>query len=391
LEGDGTVTEMWSAGTADYGRDLCSRWLVPFLKTPEEASNNPDLATWSIDNLPESGPGGWFEADPREIYDLDGRLVYRDFTMALEDGSELRVRTSPARALAPDVVSLAATPPLRIGERLEQARAFANDAKLEEVAQASLVCYAYPKLGLLCRERDGDRFIVDLGDFSLLSAEPMVLESPELLGVSPPSGVATSITEEIGAELGVLTPVGLPEGGDLESEVAEGGGLENMVAGQEAASHEHTLPGLILCPQESPVYCAVAVAQMVLAHFGIKATQTEISASMGTGPKGSTNEQQMKAYKELSKGDLDPQLDMSASFSDPQFEISGGRPSKSGVPGHARLCGGYKVVPTANGVDTKWLYIYDPWPPQQGAIYWEDWRAIPHTNFIYVRPTGVLG
>jgi hypothetical protein len=383
------VTDLWSVGTADDGRELCSRWLVPFLKTPEEAIYNPDLAAWSINNLPESGPGGWFEADPREIYDLDGRLVYRDFTMPLADGSELRARTSPALALAAEVVSLAATPPLRIDERLERARAAAKNAKLEEVGRSSLVCYAYPKLGLLCRQWDGDKVIVDLGDFTLLRAEPMVLESPEFLGVSPPSDLAASITEEIGAELGALTPVGLPEGGDLDWEIAEGGGLEYFVASQEAASNEHTLPGLVLRPQETPVYCAVAVAQMVLAHFGITATQSEISASMGTGPMGSTNEQQMKAYKELSKGDLDPQLDISASFSDPQSEVSNGRPSKSGVPGHARLCGGYKVVPTANGVDTKWLYIYDPWPPQQGAIYWEDWRAILHTNFIYVRPTGV--
>jgi hypothetical protein len=38
----------------------------------------------------------------------------------------------------------------------------------------------------------------------------------------------------------------------------------------------------------------------------------------------------------------------------------------------------------------RWLRIYDPWPWNAdicagGQIVWEDWDAVNHTNFIYVR------
>jgi len=72
--------------------------------------------------------------------------------------------------------------------------------------------------------------------------------------------------------------------------------------------------------------------------------------------------------------------------------IDTNRPLKSGIPGHACACAGWKrqnifIVGQAPG---RWLQINGPWPRhadicQGRAVAWEDWNRVTHTSFIYVR------
>jgi hypothetical protein len=114
---------------------------------------------------------------------------------------------------------------------------------------------------------------------------------------------------------------------------------------------------------------------------------------MGTTSGSGTDQSgQIAGYQSLSKNSLEATLDTSADWSEAKSEIDAGRPLKSGIPGHARACFGWKRqnIILIGTTPTRWLYILDPWPWNTdicsgGAVYWENWDSVNHTNFIYVR------
>jgi hypothetical protein len=112
---------------------------------------------------------------------------------------------------------------------------------------------------------------------------------------------------------------------------------------------------------------------------------------MNTGAGGTDNSDQVAGYESLTNFSFDATYDSSAGWSEAKAEIDGGRPLKSGIPGHARACNGYRRTFgfVLSGFDYA-VHIYDPWPWNAdicngGAVYWEDWDAVTHTNWIYVR------
>ncbi|MCA2685045.1 MAG: C39 family peptidase [Microcystis sp. M038S2] len=353
--------------------------LLPFLIPVTEAGPS-EMDVWNISNLPEAGSGDWFSKPPLEIFDFDGNLLYRDYVMDWSSGKELRVRTSGITALIPSVLSLGVNIPLNLEGRLERARKVAQANELNpEVNAKALVCYAYPKLGLQCYDQQGSKFVIDLGDFTILpvSTEPTI--SPDLITTFSPSLFLNKLTLTVAKERYTGREDKFT---DLEGRLEAGESLEPIVSSLREQSTEVTLKEFKLHPQDTPVFCAVATARMILEYYGFQYSQAEIARAMNTASDGTTNDNQIKGYISLGKGLLAvPPLDTTASFSEAQFEIEQGRPFKTGVPGHARACAGFKVEAGA----IKSLYIYDPWPPGQGATYWEKWEAITHTNFIYVR------
>jgi hypothetical protein len=147
-----------------------------------------------------------------------------------------------------------------------------------------------------------------------------------------------------------------------------------------------------LYAQQTDVYCAVATGQMILDFYRWYYTQDEIAAAMNTGATGTTNPDQEAGYESLSRQCLDATFDGSADWEEARAEIDANRPLKSGIYGHARACAGWQRqnLFLVEQQPKRWLRIYDPWPwnadiCQGGAIVWEDWDTIDHTNFIYVR------
>jgi hypothetical protein len=147
-----------------------------------------------------------------------------------------------------------------------------------------------------------------------------------------------------------------------------------------------------LYAQKTNVYCAVATGQMILDYYRYYYSQDDIATAMVTGPGGTTNPGQVQGYETLSKNCLDATYDSTANWSEAKAEIDANRPVKSGVPGHARACAGWKRqnIFIIGQQPKRWLKIYDPWPWNAdicngGKIVWEDWDTITHTNFIYVR------
>jgi hypothetical protein len=148
-----------------------------------------------------------------------------------------------------------------------------------------------------------------------------------------------------------------------------------------------------LYAQQTSVYWAVATGQMILDFYRWNFDQAAIAAAMGTGAGGTDNSGQVAGYQSLSNTCLVASLDLSADWAEAKAEIDANRPVKSGIPGHARACAGWQRqnLWLVGQPPKRWLRIYDPWPwnadlCQGGAVYWEDWDAVTHTNFIYVRP-----
>ena len=146
-----------------------------------------------------------------------------------------------------------------------------------------------------------------------------------------------------------------------------------------------------LYAQQTNVYCAVATGQMILDFYRRYFTQDQIAAAMGTDSGGTGNPGQVAGYESLSNNCLDATYDTSAAWSEAKSEIDANRPLKSGIPGHARACAGWmKTWSWSSFSYDLSLKIYDPWPWNAdicagGAVVWEDWDAVTHTNFIYVR------
>lgn len=147
-----------------------------------------------------------------------------------------------------------------------------------------------------------------------------------------------------------------------------------------------------LYAQKTNVYCAVATGQMILDFYKYHYTQNQIATAMGTGSGGTSNSGQVNGYESLSKNCLNATYDNTANWYEARNEINANRPLKSGVPGHARACAGWRQqrIWIIGQQPKRWLKIYDPSPwnadiCKGGRVYWENWNAITHTNFIYLR------
>ena len=146
--------------------------------------------------------------------------------------------------------------------------------------------------------------------------------------------------------------------------------------------------------QHTNVYCACATGQMLPDFYRYYYNQDECATAMGTGPYGTTGSGMINGLKSLSRNCLDAVWDGSASYSEAKAEIDANRPVGSIVPGHARACFGWKRqnIYLIGDTPTRWLYILNPWPWNSdickgGAVYWEDWNALPVTDraFVYLR------
>jgi hypothetical protein len=148
----------------------------------------------------------------------------------------------------------------------------------------------------------------------------------------------------------------------------------------------------MLYAQQTNVFCAVATGQMILDFHRWPFTQDQIATAMSTDAGGTTNPNQVAGYESLTNNSFDATFDGSADWAEAKAEIDANRPVKSGIPGHARACAGWKRQNLffVTQAPKRWLQIYDPWPwnaniCEGGNVSWEDWDAVNHTNFIFVR------
>ncbi|MGJ4905133.1 C39 family peptidase [Bradyrhizobium sp. HKCCYLS2058] len=358
--------------------------------------------------------GSDLDPNPIIIFDLTGTPAFYDFSFyqqALLVGvirctADTRLQ-SAAWAFEPPSRQLSDTNALKIAT--EAMNKIAPDATL---VSHSFVAYSYAKIGVrVSYVKDGHpaSFIVDYYDRSVLTQTDLapspppvdlldsidgliphsILDSQKLgfLDLSEPEPLRGQSEREM---IRSIVSGILPESGDLPDikfDDSDYKTLQAYFAATPPAIASSILP-VPLFAQITPVYCAVASAQMILAYFGFTATPEQIAEQMKPGPKGATNKAQVSAYQFFAGGRLAPTFDQAPSFDHALDALQKFIPFKSGLPGHARVCRGWKQYSfvsslTGNVTGTEhYFLINDPYPVGEGSIRWENLKNHNYANAI---------
>jgi hypothetical protein len=354
--------------------------------------------------------------EPLVLYDLNGAELFYEFMVNFDDKIVGAIKTSASRSLGSPVVAVEMGPLRWDPERaIRLAREKAGrQHEGAEVVGTALVCFSYPKVGVRVDLSEGhDEFSVIYDAASLSRITRFGDDRHE--GVS-----AWSFYEEIvqrdedrrlrrwdlaERELEAVSQRNervfesaftdreadnLRDSFRIDSRYKYFPAYSSRVLkyGPRCSPHDC----FMLYSQQTDVYCAVATGQMILDFHRWPFTQDQIAAAMGTDATGTGLDGQVAGYESLTNNSFDATLDSAPDWSAAKAEIDANRPLKSGISGHARACTGWKSqnVFLVTQPPRRWLQIYNPWPwnediCQGGAIVWEDWDAVTHTNFIYVR------
>jgi hypothetical protein len=385
-------------------KEIATRQMLSFITLPdtEEEVEPPPLRhasgkpMFSLDALDDEAIGEGpelFNWKSRDIYDVNGLLLFREQALNLASGNEWHVCIAASDLLqaqvwcacdydgsAPNVETLIARALAELRDNTDL-----EPLIVEGEEDIRLVSYSYPNLGIPCYSltNPATKFVIKLEDLTIIPLEPyMPQENPEsLTAVWSPYNMAVrspmaQLSERWQQSMNLLPA--LPN--TLED-------LPDAIrAARDSIVEQHIItPPLTLIPQKTSVSCAAATAQMLLKHHDIKKVppQLTIAADMQTGSTGPTPENQIIVVNSLLTGTgLQAVLEQEPSFEKAQIELRAGRPFKTGGPLHARAVGGFR----SEVGDVNWLYIYDPQPENQGKICCERWNAELHNNFMYVKP-----
>lgn len=371
------------------------------------ASGVTDFAEWGSSDV---------DPEPLIINDLNGERLFYDFNVRLGKQTIGVVRASANTAVGSPIVSLQLGPhKWSINDAAQEAAKVVKKREAHaDINDTSLVCYCYPKIAIRVqasdREAGPSSMLVDVADF-----KPV-----ERFGAEEDEGISSySFLDEVAipqADLRLSRWEAAEDELEASLEAAptieQEGAKIDLADLKEKLALEPYFPYIpfyswktvryaprcnapevfLLYAQQTNVYCAVATGQMILDFYKYHFDQHTIATAMGTGAGGTSNTGQVNGYESLSNNGLNATYDNTATWSEAKAEIDANRPLKSGIPGHARACAGWKRqnLTIIGQPPKKWLKIYDPWPWNAdicngGAVYWEDWDSVNHTNFIYVR------
>ena len=200
-----------------------------------------------------------FAAPPEEIYDLNGSLLFREFVFPLDGGVEVRVRTGANKALGALIVSVSVAQPWDQQAAVKAAAARAAETGVGRPRQpVQVICYAYPRLGIVLEGGSRGPLVMDLMDGE---AHPLSGDAAEGFWW-PYDGLAPGVAERAAARFSQEKEA-LTEAPPSTLGTSEPLGLESS-----AGKLEHTI-GLHLIVQERQNFCAPAASAMILRHHGM--------------------------------------------------------------------------------------------------------------------------
>lgn len=362
----------------------------------------------------ESWLAGAVRKEPLTIHDINGTPLFHDFAVAR--GKEVfgHVRVAASQVLGSAAVATELGP--RLWSYDEAVKKLTPKVKREfartKIAAPKLVCYSYPKLGVMFEVDDGNTTTQAIYDVSSLTRVPMKPERPDSEGFHAWSFYdALSQADrkrrlarfkKVEAERGAIPEKIRREMLAARSLTAVNAKLDAVLVYRRTVTkllqycthyghtHARSHHCFVLHGQQVNDYCAVATCQMILCYFRHYHSQDGIAPSLGYSAGGGCPPDQSPGYKSLTCNHLDASFDASPTWEKGRDQIDLLRPFKSGIPGHARAVAGYSYVrwAWALGLEEKKLYVYDPWPWNAdyavgGAVTWEDWDAVTHTNYVY--------
>lgn len=369
------------------------------------------------------GAEGWekarIQSKPRIVYDLSGLPLFYDFAVYSGRNRLGNIRTGANKSLGNPIISTQTNPEgWSIDKAVEELNKLVRkDYKGYSISSKRLVCYSYPKLAfmvnLASRERETKQILMDVGDYTVISLEPgparemlgqipysllsLISEPKERENIEVYNKVDKNIKEVLVRERN-LEPRRYYELKPTERirEIDRSFVFISPVTEKTldycchtGSCHDHAC--FCLHPQENSVHCARAAAQMMLCYWRYCYSQHEIAQAYGVSdtaltPVGAV----VPGLESLTKNCFDATLHWTVNWADCENEIKERRPFMSCVPGHARACAGTKQwnIWVVNTPRPRYLNIYDPWPPNTGAIYWENFNTTNYLcNFSLVRRT----
>ena len=358
------------------------------------------------------------EIDPEAItlYDINDEPLFYEFVVMSGKIQLGRLKVSATKRLGASVATVEFGP--RPYDADKASREASKKAKTKfpkaTIEQTKLVCYSYPKIGVRVNLKEAGRpirsLIFDVVDGIMVDR----FGADELEGMTAWSFLdsLTPRQQEDRIKLWDLRDEEVDAARSMTPKLFDRGFTRKDA---EKLKASFVLDSVFVIPfysqkvlkfgprcnthdcfelyaQQTNVYCAVATGQMILDFYRYHYSQDAIATAMSTGASGTTNPNQVSGYQSLSNNCLTATYDSTADWVEAKAEIDANRPVKSGVPGHARACAGWKRqnIFLIGQPPKRWLRIYDPWPWNAdicsgGQIYWEDWDLKTHTNFIYVR------
>lgn len=384
----------------------------------ENARRHAQLHLYSGIAARSRGVEGWersrVAARPMVIYDLSGLPLFYDFPVRRGRLYTGVIRTPANKALGDSVVSTQVTPPgwdMRVA-RNELQRLMGKKHPRHAVRKISLVCYSYPKLALSAElvspRRETMTLLMDVGDFTEISPEPGPIQ--EELGQVPYS-VLNEIPEERvkgGPEIWNKVNQEVEDLFRRENELepsrmytlvpAERLRVIDTVITKRKLIQLYTERVLDFCchgggcrdhecfclhPQENSVHCARASAQMMLCYWRYCYSQQQIAQAYGVPVDQLTPASAIvPGLESLTNNCFDATRHNTANWANCENEINERRPFMSCTPGHARACAGTKKwnIWIVNTPQPRYLYIFDPWPSNTGAIYWENFNTTTYST-----------
>lgn len=369
------------------------------------------------------GAEGWesarIHARPRIVYDLSGLPLFYDFMTYRGRASLGNIRMAANKSLGSPIVSAQTNPE---GWSIDNAVNELNKLVTRKyrgysIRSRRLVCYSYPKLALMAnlvsRDRKTKRILMDVGDYTEIPLEPGLAK--EMLGQVPYSLLSLVPEQKERENIEVYDKVDknikevLTRERKLEprtfyalrpaERVRE---VERSIAFikpvtertldyccHAGSCHDHEC--FCMHAQENSVHCARAAAQSMMCYWKYCYSQHEIAQAYGVSDTAYTPVSAVvPGLESLTNNCFDATLSWTVNWADCESEIQARRPFMSCVPGHARACAGTKKwnIWIVNTQRPRYLYIHDPWPPNTGAIYWENFNTTNYLcNFTLARRT----
>jgi hypothetical protein len=307
------------------------------------------------------------DSDPIEVYDPNGEKLFYLFYID-KDGKNIgTIKIASSKALGSSILTFGTVPSYIEKDSMDLKAKEYIEENYENAKLLSLqvVCYDYPKIGLsltfINQDGNQDQVLLDAYDYSKV----------------PESDVASfydSIAES-----------------DISSRVSEWEDQDTYLDDIAEKSYStkatvtKTLSGFHLYPQEDEDSCAMATAQMISDYYGYTRTQQQIAQTMGVNPGVDLIEidDMVDNYykKSVSNGGIGKTSTYLEYVDDVLFntvksEINSYHPihtcRNEGLSRHARAIAGYSYVTTSGN---EYVYIYEPWPVNQGDLYWENWKV----------------
>jgi hypothetical protein len=384
----------------------------------ESARLHAQFQLYSTVTARARGVKGWergrLGARPTVIYDLSGLPLYYDFALRRGNIYAGFIRTAANKVLGDPVVSVQVTRPrwnLRAArnglEKLVQEK-----YPEHRIRRVRLVCYSYPKLGLSAElvspRKASETIVVDVADLSVVPLESEVAE--EAIGQVAYSimGKMPEQWEKEGPEAWTKVNRAVDELFQQEPRLApdkvyalpprERLAVIERVFEERMPMRLFTEKVLDFCchtgdcrdhecfclhPQENGVHCARASAQMMLCYWRYCYSQHQIAEAYGVEDHQLTPAHTIApGLESLTHGCFDATRYAIQEWARCKSEINARRPFMSCVPRHARACAGYEewYLWIADLPQPRYLYIFNPWPPNVGAVSWENFNTTVYST-----------